>query len=301
MSAVQYGGKAAMSSGTQGMARNQVDNLDMEALRQRRLCQWRQTAETRLPGPEAAAELIERAGIATLFPASPELPNLYHAYSGDAGATVASEWDSPAGEVYTWRWVLGRRAVAFYTAIVRNRPTWVSWRLLPALLRLRGELRALDEVFDGGEISEHAYRVAQALEESGGVLGTGELRRQAGFPTGKTQRAAYLKAVEELDTRLLLAKVFGQDDEEMRHALVGVRYPEHVAAAERLSRADALDQMLAAYLPSAVYAVPTPLARHLKLPEAELRAGLNRLVDAGHAVTTVLPGQSGVCYVWTDV
>ena len=44
---------------------------------------------------------------------------------------AAAEWDSPAGEVYVWRWALGRKEVAFYSAIVRKRPTWVSWTLLP--------------------------------------------------------------------------------------------------------------------------------------------------------------------------
>lgn len=274
--------------------------LDVGALQARRLHRWHQTPETRIPDPEAAVALIEQLGMVALFPASPEVPNLYHAYTGDPTVRAEAEWDSPAGQVYTWRWVLGRRAAGFYTAIVRNRPTWVSWELLPAVLRVRGELRALDEVYDSGTLSEHAYRVAQTLEEAGGVLGTSELRHAAGFPAGKTQRAAYLKAVEELDTRLLVAKVFSPDDEDMRHALVALRYPDHVARAERLSFAEALDQVLLAYLPAAVYALPTPLARHLKLPEAELRAGLDRLAQQGRATEITLPNHKGTCYLWRE-
>ena len=141
-------------------------------------------------------------------------------------------------------------------------------------------------------------RDAATLAESGGVLGTGELRKEAGFPTGKERRAAYLRAVQELDTRLLLAKVFSPDDLEMRHALVSARYPEHVAAAARLLEHDALDRLLRAYLPHAVYAVPPVLARHLKLPEATLRSGLDRLAQTGDATTKTLPGVKGTCYVW---
>jgi hypothetical protein len=274
--------------------------MDEQALRARRLERWGQTPGTRIGGPEAAVALIERVGVATLFPATAEVPNLYHAYMGDPEARTDSGHDSPSGEVYGWRWALGRREAAFYTAIVRNRPTWVGWALLPAVLRLRGELRAAGELHRAGELSGNALRVARALEEAGGVLSTGELRREAGFPTGKEQRAAYLKAVEELDTRLLLAKVFAARDDDMRHALVRVRYPEQAAAAEGLTREEALERVLAVYLPQAVYAVPAVLAKDLRLPEAELRAGLGWLVEAGRAVEVELSGQKGGCYVWAE-
>jgi hypothetical protein len=273
---------------------------EMDVLRAQRLAKWGQMPETRLSSPEEAVELIERVGVATLFLASPEIPNLYHAYVGDPNAKAESEWNSPAGEVYGWRWALGRREAAFYTAIVRSRPTWVSWALLPALLRIRGDLRAPEQIYQAGELSPGALRIAQALEGAGGVLSTGNLRREAGFPTGKEQRAAYLKAVEELDTRLLLAKVFSTEDEDMRHALVSVRYPDFVAHAEALSAEQAFEQFLAAYLPHAVYAAPKVLAQHLKLNAAELRGALDRLADAGRVACTSLPGYKGDCYVWSD-
>lgn len=272
-----------------------MSETDVAALQERRLRTWRQTPETRLAGADDAVPLIERAGVVTLFPASTEIPNLYHAYMGSPDAGTDSQWDSPSGEVYTWRWTLGRRAVAFYTAVVRGRPTWVSWPLLPAVIRLRGELHTPDELIDSGQISSGAYRITQALEAAGGVLETGELRRAAGFPTGKEQRAAYLKAVAELDNRLMLAKVFTPDDEDMRHALVAVRYPEHLAAAERMSDDEALRQFLLAYLPCAAYAAPTVLARHLALPEATLRAGLERLAAESLVKTVTMRGQKGAC------
>jgi hypothetical protein len=273
---------------------------ELRQVEARRRERWCQTPTTRVADPEEATRLIEHVGIATLFPASREVPNLFHAYVGDPGAQTSSQWDSPSGHVYGWRWALGRREAAFYSALVRGRPTWISWALFPAMLGLCGELRTPDELYDAGELSGDAYRIAQALDAAGGVLSTGELRRRAGFPTGKSQRAAYLKAVDELDNRLLLAKVFSADDDDMRHALVRARYPEHVAAAETMPRADAMDAFLTTYLPAAVYAVPAMLAKHLKLPEAELRAGLDRLGSAGRATTLTLPQQKGICYLWED-
>jgi hypothetical protein len=125
-------------------------------------------------------------------------------------------------------------------------------------------------------------------------------RERAGFPNGKEQRTAYLKAVDELDSRLLLAKVLYADSEDMGHALVFTRYRQHVDAAERMSREDALYRLLRTYLPHAVYALPAPLARHLKLPEDELRAALERLAADGCAQRATLPAVKGVCYVWRE-
>lgn len=280
-------------------AAGEVGMDDLKAERERR---WGQTPETRVPDPEAAVHFIARVGIATVFPASPEVPNLYHAYVGDPDRPTDSKWDSPSGHVYTWRWELGGKDAGFYGTVVRKRPTFVSWRLLPAVLRLRGELRTPDELFDLALISQGAYRIAQALDESGGVLTTDELRKRAGFPTGKEQRNAYLKAVDELDSRLLLAKVFASSsgEEGMGHALVALRYPEHVEQAERMTCESALDQVLRAYLPHAVFVVPAVLARHLGLAEGDLRAALDRLAQAGTVAEATLPGYKGTCYVISE-
>ena len=279
-------------------ANRSMDTL--AALRARRLERWCQTPTTHIADAAEAPPLIQRAGVVTLFPASPEVPDLYHAHVGDPAAPTESKWDSPSGEVYTWRWKLGRPEVAFYSVLVRGRPTWVSWELLPAVLRLWGETRTPDELSDLGVLSPDAYRIAQALEASGGVLATGELRQAAGFPTGKTQRSTYLKAIDELDKRLLLAKVFAADADDMSHALVAMRYRPHVDAADRMSREEALDRFLLAYLPHAVYALPDVLARHLKLGLPELLAGLDRLTVAGRAITATFPERKGVCYVWLN-
>lgn len=50
---------------------------------QQRLHNWCQTHETRLSGESMASAFIERVGVATLYPASPEFPNLFSAYVGE--------------------------------------------------------------------------------------------------------------------------------------------------------------------------------------------------------------------------
>jgi hypothetical protein len=268
------------------------------AEQQRRQAAWGQTPERRISGPDEGQAMIDRLGLVTHFPVSPELPNLFHAFTGDPAAQVDSGHSSPSGEVYSWRWTLGGRAAAFYATIVRNRPTWVSWPLLPAVLRLRGELRSAEELYDAGEISANARRLAEVLDAAGDALATGELRREAGFPTGKEQRAAYLKALDELDRRLIVAKVFSPDSTDMNHTLVRVRYPDALAAAERLTRDEALAQLLQPYLPAAGYVVPATLAKHLGIAEPELRTALDRFVAGGDLAPARYEGQRGQCYVW---
>ena len=265
----------------------------------RRLENWCQTQETRITNPEEGAALIQRVGVATLFPASPEIPNLFHAYTGDPNSKTESRWDSPSGRVYTWRWPLGQQEQAFYSTLIKGRPTWISWELLPPALCLWGELRPPDELYEAGELSPDAYRITRALAAPGDVLTTGELREEAGFPTGKPQRAAYLRAVKELETRLLLAKVFSTEDNDMRHALVQVHYPEQVNAARRMTREKALEQFLSTYLPQAVYTMFALLSRQIKLPKEEVHAGLERLVRAKSATCVTIPEHKDKYYIWS--
>ncbi|HEU5198896.1 MAG TPA: hypothetical protein VFU32_04625 [Ktedonobacterales bacterium] len=269
----------------------------LQALRQER---WGQTPDTRLPDAAAAPALIDRLGIATLFQASSEVPNLYHAYMGDPAAKTSAKWDSPSGQVYSWRWTLGRQGVAFYTTLVCRRSTWVSWNLLPAVLRLCAETRVPDELYDSGAMSAEAYRITQALEEADGTLSTGELRKAANFPVGKASRAAYLKALEELEIRLLVGKFFQAGQDDTYHTLIASRYQSYLTSAEQLTREEALDTLLQTYLPQAVYALPTVLARHLRLPEPELRAGLERLAVSGQAEAVQFDEQKGTCYLWRE-
>lgn len=278
---------------------------DLATLRTERLRRWSQTPETRIAGPDEGVRLIERAGIVSLFPASPEVPNLFHAFMGDPDAKTEAEWDSTSGEIYTWRWLLGGREAAFYGVLVRGRPTWVAWDLLPAVLCLCGDRRMPDELYDMGILSQNAYRVARALDEAGGVLSTGDLRKAAGFEKGREARHDYLKAVAELDARLLLGKTFARQqgsgvggEQDMLHALVPTRYHAQAEAADRLSREQAMELLLLRYLPQAAYIVPAVFARHLKLPEAEVVAACERLAAVEQTRPASLEGVKGACYVW---
>ncbi len=255
----------------------------IDPIQQLRDERWCQTPSTRLSSWADAPALIDRAGITTLFPASPEVADLYAAFVGP-GVPTDSGHSTPSGDVYGWRWELGRREVAFYGAIVRGKPTWMAWDLLPALLRLRG-LPSAGEQHATGSLSVDARRIVDALADNGGTLTTGDLRRAAGFETGRERRAAYLRAITELDRRLVLGRGFGPpddpDDQDMRQTLIASRYPDAVAAAGALNVDGALRQLLTRYVFAAVVIRPVILARDLGLDRADVERSLAGLATDG--------------------
>lgn len=257
-----------------------MSEVAIAPVQQRRDEQWGYTEATRLSSWTDAPALIERVGLATLFPASPEVASLYAAFVG-SGVPTDSSHSTPSGDVYSWRWELGQREAAFYGTLVRGKPTWVAWDLLPAILRLRGDLRPAEEQHAAGQLSDDALRLAEALASNGGTLTTGELRRLAGFETGRERRAAYLKAVAELDRRLLVGRGFGPaddpDDHDMRQTLVAMRHPEAIAAAEEMDDDAALRLVLPRYLSAAMFVRPVLLSRHLGLARADVERCLMAL------------------------
>jgi hypothetical protein len=257
---------------------------DLERLEARRRRAWCQDGERTVPDPEAARAFVDRVGIATLYAASPEIPSLYQAHMSDPKPPTFASWDSPSGHVYTWRWALGNAHAAFYGAVVAKKPTWVAFDLLPALLGGLADRRTPRELFEAGELSSDALRVAEAFVGSGGILATAELRDRAGFPKGKENRAAYLKAVEELDARLMLAKRFtGEGEDAMGHAWVRDHYAREWEAGAALDPTDALATVLDRVLVHAATLDPKVLARHLRVPPARMDAAFHLLADRDRA------------------
>jgi|GEM_PF-5526513 len=59
---------------------------DQSNLAEKRRENWCQTSDTRIPDSDAAARFIDRVGLATLYPVSPEIPAHRTAWLGRAWA-----------------------------------------------------------------------------------------------------------------------------------------------------------------------------------------------------------------------
>jgi len=239
-------------------------------------------------------------GIASVYPASPEVANLFHAHVGDPEARTESTWDSPSGRVYSWRWSLGRSQAAFYAPVVRKKATFLRWSLLAPVLRLVADRRTPDELYDTGAISAAAYRIARVLEAAETPVSTGDIRREADFPAGRESGAAYHKALAELDDRLLITSEFMDDEGQKHHGLIYLRHRNDIEAADAMPADEAMILLLRAYLPAASYIVPAVLARHLRLDKPLLDSALEGLCSSGEVMPVEMPGQKGAAYAWTE-
>lgn len=262
-----------------------MDSVDFDQLRLRRLESWCQDGIHRIVDPAAAKQFINLHGIVTHYASSSEVPNLFDGYMSEPKAKVEPSWDSPSGHVYGWRWDIGRSGAAFYSALVARKPTWISWDVLPYILGFAMERREPEHLYEDGLLSNDAIRIVRAYEGTSGVLSTKDLRVRAGFPTGKQNRAAYLKAVDELDGCLLLAKVFDREGggDEMSHALVRIKYPEYVSSAMQSTPLESLEAFLAYFLSRAIYVEPKVLARHLRVKSSVMDAAVDHLVEQHRA------------------
>jgi hypothetical protein len=267
--------------------------MTLDNLNRMREQSWRVDGSSRLPDPTAAKEYIDRLGIVTLYHASAEVPNLYDAHMGTPNAPTDSKHDSPSGYVYTWRWDLGKAKAAFYGSLVSKRPTWVSWDTLPLVLGAFMERREPEEMHAEGLLSGDALRIARTLGSQDRAMTTDEVRKEAGFPAGKEHRGAYLKALEELESRMIAAKPFLPDGE-MAHALTAQEYGSAVEAAWALDARDALTELMKRLLPEWLFVRTKPFARALRIPEDRLvpalrGAGLTEIVEGRERAFTSVP------------
>ena len=82
-----------------------------------------------------------------------------------------------------------------------------------------------------------------------------------------------------------------------RWDLVESWLPDLVAEGRRLSRAAALDRLLARYVTGAIFANPARLGRLLGVPKGEIAASIGRLTRAGKLMHTPVTGWPGTWLV----
>jgi len=270
--------------------------VNIEDARAKRLQLWRQDGRNNLPDSAGAVQLINQMGLVTLYGASPEFPSLLLAHIGRPDYIAEASWDTPAGFVYGWRWDLGKAASAFYSTIVAKKPTWVSWLQLPTVLGALLNRQEPAEFYRSGQLSRDAWKLFEALEGSKEPLTTKELRLAAGFPTGKENRAAYLKAVEELETHLWLAKVFSPSGEgdEMSHGLVSKLYPDAFRKAISTERGDAIRALAKNHLSSSVFIDAAVFTKHLRLDQS-LVNGVLESMTVDHLIAPLEGAKN--CYI----
>jgi len=200
-----------------------------------------------------AMRFIDAVGYCLLFPIKRlPLPSLYYACAR-RDIHLGPSWDKYCERIWKWKDELPRQRRAFYAKYFKQRGTFISIKLLPHFLAMRGSPTRTDDYerfYAAGQISHDASVVWQMLAAHG-PLATLELRHACKMDS-KAGNARFKRAMLEL--QCLLAVVhFGAEQEtaawaSARFELTARAFPNQVRAARRITPEEARAAIAAKYL-----------------------------------------------------
>jgi hypothetical protein len=246
---------------------------------------------------------VESVGFCSTFYCFPEgVACLWEAVVGRARPRWPRRSHHDEGVGLTWRLKddLPAARHVYYGKLLRGRPVLVALDLFPAFYALtRGRQRARDyrTEYEAGRLSLTAKRLMDALTREHPQY-TRELRANTFLLEPRSTRE-FERAMAELQQGLWVVKSEERYEPTFsyRWELLESWLPDLVAEGRRLSRAAALDRVLARYVAGAVYASPSRLARLLGAPAVEITASIARLTRAGKVSHTTIAGWPGTWLV----
>jgi hypothetical protein len=273
-----------------------VTGTALRALRDRR---FRHRRALRVTGEASALTFIQSVGFCSTFYRFPEgVACLWEAVVGRPDPRWPRRSHHDAGIGLTWRLkdTLPAKKRVYYGKLLKGRPLLVARDLFPAFYALtRGRQRARDYVteYQAGRLTLTAKRLMEALLRDHPQY-TRDLRASC-FLLDPARTREFERAMGELQGGLWVLKTEERYEPTFsyRWDLVEAWLPEATAEARRLSRAAALDRLVARYVAGAVYTRELLLARLLGVPRAQVTAAVARLVRAGVVVDTPVEGWPG--------
>ena len=247
----------------------------------------------------AALAFVEAVGVCSTFFRFPDgVACLWEAVVGRAKPRWPRRSHHDDGVGLTWQLKddLPAARRVYYGKLLRGRPVLVALDLFPAFYALvRGRQRARDyrTEYAAGRLSQQGKRLMDALTREHPQY-TRELRANT-FLLEPSRTREFERAMAELQQGLWVVKTEERYEPSFsyRWDLVEAWLPEAVAAGRRLSRAAALDRLIARYAAGAVYTTPVRLRRVFGVPAAEVAASVARLTRAGTLRDAAVPGWPG--------
>lgn len=246
-----------------------------------------------------AGRFVDDVGFCSTFHCFAEgVPCLWEAVVGRARPRWPRRSHHDDGVGLTWRLKddLPAARRVYYGKVLKGRPMLVALDLFPAFYALaRGRQRARDYLveYEAGRLSHTARRLMDALVREHPQY-TRELRGNA-FMLESSKTREFERAMAELQQGLWVVKTEERYEPTFsyRWDLVEAWLPGPVKAGRRLSRAAALDRLIARYLAAAVYTRPRLLARLFGVAPSEIDAGVARLARRGIVLETEVDGWPG--------
>jgi len=269
---------------------------DLAARRDRR---FRRAPALRVRSAKAALAFVNDVGFCSTFYCFPDgVPCLWEAVVGRTRPRWPRHSHHDDGVGLTWRLKddLPAARHVYYGKVLKSRPMLVALDVFPAFYALaRGRQRARDYrvEYEAGRLSHTAHRLMDALTREHPQY-TRELRGNA-FMLESSKTREFERAMAELQQGLWVVKTEERYEPTFsyRWDLLEAWLPEPVAEGRRLSRAAALDRLVARYLESAIFSTVRGLARLFGIPAGELGECIRRLTRRGVIVETAVDGWSG--------
>ncbi len=276
------------------------EGLTFAEIERRRDRKYRRIRELRLRSEEEAARFIDEVGFCLLFPhRSIELPSLWEAICGGRRRIPRHHHDYELSLAWSWKDSLPTRRRAFYGKYLKRKPTFISLKLFPYFYALSENYGGLDDYlieYEDGRLSYEAKCVYEALLEWG-ALPTSILRHKAGL-SGKSNASRFDRALVELQAGLKIAKVGISDANRWKYCyvydLLPRWLPDEVEQAKRISRKEAMREMILKYLDTVVVATPEGISSLFGWGIRELDRAIDSLVEEGRVMADVrVEGKGG--------
>ena len=271
-----------------------LPRLAWAALLAQRDARWHRRPDLRVLSEEAAHLFVDEVGMAFLFSNQGiVMPSLWEAINGGQRPMPEHHHDPALGWTWDWKDSLPARKAIWYGKLLRQKPTLLSLRLLPAFYALSSNFGELDdylEQYQDGRMSVEARDVYAAILKNG-PSSTNALRRLTGMVgTGEVARR-FDRAIGELQADLKIVKTGIGDDNRWKYTYIYdalLRWsPELAEQARALTGRQAMTAILTAYLRTVV-ALPAPSLAPLFGWDAAVTARVLAELRAAGTLTEVL-------------
>ena len=211
------------------------------------------------------------------------LPSLWEAVCGVPGGIPAlhSHHDPYIGPVWNWKDSLPLKKKVFYGKILKQKPTFISLRMLPFFYALFGsatpEKDYLEE-YHQGIMSREAKNIFECLLRFGSLPNT-ILRGEVGM-LAKADKYRFQKAMAELQSTFKVVKVDVSDDGTIWN-IFSRWMPEIIEAASRLKREEAMREIILKYITAVIITTPQMISRLFRWNLKEIERVLELLVRDG--------------------
>jgi hypothetical protein len=266
--------------------------LPLRAVTRQEVEAWRDRAFRRLPqikvrGEKTALQFVNEVGFCfTLSDFGLPVASLYVAVCGrrHPRRPKHTHHDPEIGLTWDLKDRLPAKRLTYYGKLVKGKPTLVSLDLLPAFCALiRDGKGSGDYIVDyrHGRMTRAAVAILEALHDAGPLV-TPQLRKAVAM-RDPDRTADFDRAMAELQRGLWIVKVEEIYDPDFyyRWDLLDNWLPAPVDASLELSREEAVRQLVATYLRSAVASQPRFLAGLFALGVGEIEAALRSLLADG--------------------